>query len=130
MSDHPNEQLLRRGYAAYSAGDIDTVNEIFADDITWHNAGNGPLSGDLKGKEQVFAFFARLQELSGGTSRIEVHDLLANDTHAVALVHETAERSGRRVDLISTHVWHLSGGKAVEFWGMAYDQRAEDEFWA
>lgn len=130
MGEHPNEQLLRRGYAAYSAGDIDTVNEIFADDITWHNAGYGPLSGDLKGKEQVFAFFARLQELSGGTSRIEMHDLLANDTHAVALVRQTAERSGRRLDEIATHVWHLSGGKAVEFWGTAYDQRGDDEFWA
>jgi ketosteroid isomerase-like protein len=33
---HPNEDLLRRGYEAFAAGDINTVLAIFSDDIAWH----------------------------------------------------------------------------------------------
>ncbi len=95
MADHPNQELLRRGYAAYGAGDLDTVNALFADDIVWHVAGQSPIAGDYTGKEQVFGFFGKLQELSDGTSKIEVHDVLANDTHGVALVVESATRGGR-----------------------------------
>ena len=57
MADHPNLELLRRGYAAYGSGDMDTINELFADDVVWHVAGRNPLSGDYNGKEQVFGFF-------------------------------------------------------------------------
>ena len=30
---HPNEELLRRGYEAFAAGDMDTVLSIFHPDI-------------------------------------------------------------------------------------------------
>src|SRR5205807_7264865 len=92
MAEHPNVALLRKGYAAYSTGDLNVLNELFADDIVWHVAGRSQLSGDYKGREQVFGFFGKIMELSGGTAKIELHDLLANDDHAVALVTGTATR--------------------------------------
>jgi len=78
--DHPNLELLRRGYAAYGAGDLETFNQLFADDVVWHVAGRSPVAGDYSGKEQVFGFFGKLQEMSDGTAKVEVHDLLADDT--------------------------------------------------
>jgi ketosteroid isomerase-like protein len=30
---HPNEDLIRRGYAAFSRGDMDTLRELFHPDI-------------------------------------------------------------------------------------------------
>jgi uncharacterized protein len=130
MSDHPNLELLRRGYAAYGSGDMDTINELFADDVVWHIAGRSPLAGDYNGKEQVFGFFGRLQELSGGTSKVEVHDLLANDEHGVALVIESATRGGRSHQGNATHVFHLRDGQVTEFWDAQIDQAAADEFWS
>ena len=130
MADHPNLELLRRGYAAYSAGDLDTVNELFDDDIVWHVAGRSVIAGDYKGKEQVFGFFGKLQELTDGTSKIEVHDLLANDTHGVALAMESATRNGRSQELPASHVFHIANGKITEFWDSHPDQYASDEFWA
>lgn len=61
MADHPNLELLRRGYAAYGAGDMDTINELLADDVVWHVAGRSPIAGDYSGKEQVFGLFGKLQ---------------------------------------------------------------------
>jgi len=130
MADHPNLELLRRGYAAYDSGDLDTINELFADDLVWHIAGHSPLSGDYTGKEQVFGFFAKIQELSDGTSKIEIHDLLADDEHGVALVTESATRNGRTHEGHTAHVFHISGGKVTEFWDAQTDQYAADEFWA
>ncbi len=51
MADHPNVELLRKGYAAYGSGDMETINELFADDIVWHVAGRSPLAGVYNGKE-------------------------------------------------------------------------------
>jgi uncharacterized protein len=130
MTDHPNLELLRRGYAAYGSGDMDTINELFADDVVWHVAGRSSLSGDYNGKEQVFGFFAKLQEMSEGTSKVEVHDLLANDEHGVAVVTESATRSGRNHGGNATHVFHLRDGQVTEFWDAQTDQYAADEFWS
>jgi ketosteroid isomerase-like protein len=130
MADHPNLELLRRGYAAYGSGDMDTINEVFADDIVWHVAGRSAIAGDYRGKEQVFGFFGKLQEMSDGTSKVDVHDLLADDTHGVALVTESATRDGRSYEARTTHVLHLQDGKVTEFWDAHVDQYSADEFWS
>jgi uncharacterized protein len=130
MADHPNLELMRRGYAAYTSGDLETIDRLFADDVVWHVSGRSPISGDYTGKEQVFGFFGKLQELSGGTSRVEVHDLLADDDHGVAIVTQSASRDGRTYEGRVTHVLHLRDGKVTEFWDAYVDQYASDEFWA
>lgn len=130
MAEHPNATLIRRGYEAFAAGDMDTVAKVFAEDIAWHIAGRGELARDYKGQAEVFGFFGQLAELSGSTLQLELHDLLASDDHVVALVRERASRPGRTLDISTVHVWHVADGRAVEFWGIASDQYADDEFWS
>jgi ketosteroid isomerase-like protein len=127
---HPNEESLRTGYEAFSRGDLDTVFGLFADDIKWHVPGRNQVSGDYVGKEQVGGFFMKLMELSGGTFRLEVHDTLANDEHAVGLVILRAERNGKTLNANDVHVWHVSDGKFTEFWSQFFDLDAWDEFWS
>jgi len=130
MADHPNLDLMRRGYAAYTSGDLQTISQLFADDVVWRVSGRSPLSGDYTGKEQVFGFFGKLQELSDGTSRVEVHDLLADDDHGVAIVTQSGTRNGRNYEGRVTHVLHLRDGKVTEFWDAYVDQYTADEFWS
>jgi len=127
---HPNEDLLRRGYEAFGKGDMATIAGLFADDIVWHAPGNSPLSGDFKGRDSVLALFAKGAELSGGTLKVEVHDILANDEHGVALVRNTAQRGGKSLDNHAVQVFHIRGGKVVETWFHPGDQAATDEFWS
>jgi hypothetical protein len=49
MTEHANAELFRRSYAAFQAGDLDTVRSLLADDVTWHNPGGNHLSGDYRG---------------------------------------------------------------------------------
>lgn len=130
MLEHPNATLIHSGYEAFAAGDMDTITKVFSDDIVWHIPGHHELAGDYRGQAAVFGFFTQLAERSGGTFQLDVHDLMATDDHVVALVRERASRAGRSLDINGVHVWHVADGRAVEFWGVTYDQYAEDEFWS
>ena len=130
MAEHPNVDLLRKGYAAYSTGDMAVLTELFADDLLWHVAGRSAISGDYKGRDAVFGFFGKLMEMSNGSAKIEVHDILANDEHAVALVTGTATRGDNSFTGPDVHTFHLRNGQVVEFWDSPLDQYASDEFWS
>ena len=127
---HPNEDLVRRGYAAFGTGDVATLRALFADDVVWHVGGRSPITGDYKGKDEVLGFFAQLAELTGGTFRVDVHDVLANDELVVALTNGTAERGGKTLNDNGAQVFHVQGGKVTEQWFHPGDQTATDEFWS
>jgi uncharacterized protein len=130
MGEHANVERARRGYAAFASGDIDTVMELFDDDIVWHVGGNNILSGDYKGKEAVFGFFGRLMQETGGSFRQEVHDILANDEHVVVLLQTSAERKGVRVDQRAVDIMHADAdGKITEYWRFSEDSAAVDSLW-
>lgn len=61
--------------------------------------------------------FGRLFELSGGTLSVELHDVVANDEHGVALFALRAARDGRQLEDNEVLVFHPSqDGKAAEIW--------------
>jgi uncharacterized protein len=126
---HPNEELVRKGYAAFLGGDLAALNDLFAEDIVWHAPGRNQIAGDFRGKDEVFGVFAKVFELTGGTFSLEIHDVLADDEHAVVLARATAEREGRKLDDKSVQVFHITDGKVTEQWLHPGDQYAADEFW-
>jgi uncharacterized protein len=85
MTEHPDVELTRRGYDAFAKGDLAALSGLIAGDVTWHVSSAGPLSGTYHGRDEVFGFFSRLAEETGGTFRLDAHDVLANDEHAEAL---------------------------------------------
>ena len=127
---HPNEDLLRRGYEAFGSGDMDTVQALLDDGIVWHSGGSNLTTGDYRGLPEVMGFFGKLMELSDGTFRLEIHDIVANDTHGVVLVTSHGERGGQRLAVRAADIWHLAGGKATEHWTFAEDQAAFDKFFS
>jgi ketosteroid isomerase-like protein len=127
---HPNEDLIRKGYAAFLSGDMATLNDLFADDIVWHAPGRNPLAGTYRGKEEVLAFFQKVFEMTGGTFKLDIHAVLADDKHAVVLARATAERAGKKLDDNSVQVFHISDGKVTEQWLHPGDVYAGDEFWS
>lgn len=127
---HPNEVLLRKGYDAFAKGDLDTIRGLFAPDIVWTVPGRSPLAGTYKGIDEVFGLFAELVKRSEGTFQIELHDVLANDQHAVALATLNGRRGNRTLNVHDVATYHVKNGRVTEAWFASEDEYAQDEFWS
>ena len=125
-----NQTIIENAYAAFARGDIPTVLEVLDQDILWHVPGRGPLSRDYKGHAEVLGFFQRFMELSEGTFRIAVNDVLAKGDRVLAMVTESAQRNGRKWSSPQVHAWTVKNGRATVFWQFQGDQQTEDEFWS
>jgi len=130
MTEHPHVEPTRRGYDVFAKGDLAALSELIADDVTWRVLGVGPLSDTYHGRDEVFNFFARLGEETGGTIRLGVHDVIANDEHAVALCTLSASRGTKSVDFPVTNVSHIRDGKVTEFGTATTDPEASIDFWS
>jgi uncharacterized protein len=127
MAEHPNVARIRDGYAAFAKGDFAVLNELFAEDLVWHVGGRNQLTKDYRGRDEVYGFFGRLMELTEGSFHLDLHAVLADDEHGVALVVSTASRGGKSVTTNEAHVFHLHDGWVTEFWDASTDQRAFDD---
>jgi ketosteroid isomerase-like protein len=128
---HPNEELMRGAFAAFMRGDMEALqNTYFAEDIRYHVAGRSQVAGTYEGVGATLGLFARLFELSGGTLSLELHDVVANDDHTVALFTVRAERDGKVLDDNEILVSHATpDGKAAEVWTQSTDVYTSDAFW-
>jgi ketosteroid isomerase-like protein len=123
-----NAAIIRRGYEAFNGGDLATLREVFAEDAVWHVGGRGRLSGEKRGRDAILGYFGQLGELSGGTFRAELHDVVANDEHVIGLHTASGQREGKSIRVHTALVLHLRAGKISEAWEHAEDTQALDEF--
>ena len=106
MSEQENKELMERGYAAFSAGDLDTVMSLFDDEIEWVQPGNSAVSGTFHGKTEVAEQFGRLAE-KGLT--VKVKRLIAEGDTVVAITEVSAGgETGEDAD-----VFTIRDGKTV-----------------
>ena len=126
---HPNADLVRKGFEAFAAGDMATMDQLMADDAKWHAPGTSPVSGDFEGKDAIFGSFARIPQETDSFQQ-EIHATLADDEHAVALVKSAIARGGRTLEFGQVFVFHITGGKVTEAWVTPVDHAAVEAFWA
>ncbi len=124
---HPNAEVVRAGYAALRSGDLGELRKYYDADVVLHVPGRSGLAGEHKGPERLMELWGTLAELTGGTLRLEAHDLLASDDHVVVLISEHAERNGRSLDDDVVQICHVRNGKVTEVWNMYTDLYAHDE---
>ena len=116
MADLPNVAHLRRQAQAFEKGDMKTVADSFADGIVWHFPGKSQVAGEYRGKAAVLAFLGKAFELTGGSFRFELIDLMGSERHVAQMDRITATRNGKKLDIIEVLVFRVEGGKTVEVW--------------
>jgi ketosteroid isomerase-like protein len=131
MADHPNAALVRRAMQAMNEMDMSKADEemaivdaFMADDIVWHEIGRPE---PRRGKDQLRA---SMGEMSDVTLKYELHDVVANDEHAIALGTATATRNGKSLEYRTAEIFHIRDGKAVERWAFSDDTAAIVAFFA
>ena len=130
MSEHPNATRVRQLFRAFRERDLDAIRDAIAENAVWHFPGRtGQLAGSHAGHAGIFAFLARVSELTGDTFELDLGDVLANDAHAIALFRGHARRSGRTLDNPTCLVIRFEAGRAVEIREFVWDLYDVDEFW-
>ncbi|HEX4721461.1 MAG TPA: nuclear transport factor 2 family protein [Pseudonocardiaceae bacterium] len=129
LEEHPHIQLMRKVYAAFGSGDVQTAGSYWTEDAVHHYPGNNPLSGEHKGLDESIAFANKIWELTEGKLRMDVLEIGASDGHAFALLQTRYERKGHVLEMPFVNVARIEDGKIAEFWTYPNDVYATDEFW-
>ena len=128
---HPNEELARSEMEAALRGDLEGMLDHYTEDIVLHYPGRNPLSGTYRTKDGIRQWAAKIDELlgEGGSFERTLHDIMANDNHAIQLVSVDATRSdGRSASWNAAVVWHVREGKLSEVWLNIHELDAVDSF--
>ncbi len=106
VSEQENKELIKRGYAAFSAGDVETVMSLFDDDVEWVQPGDSTVSGTFHGKAEVMEYMGRLAERA---LTVKLKRLIAEGDTVVAITDVTVDgETGEDAD-----VFTIRDGKTV-----------------
>ncbi len=127
MGAKENADLVSKGYEAFQKGDLAAFDDILAEDCVWHVPGRSQLAGDKKGRQATVEYFGKLGELSEGTVKVDLHDVLANDDHVVGLQRTSAARAGTSYETTEAIVFHVQSGRISEAWEHPFNLYGLDE---
>ena len=82
-----NVKTVKRGYEAFSAGDVETVMSLFDDNIEWVQPGESTVSGIYRGKAEFGEYLRRLAEKAVGVRALR---FVADGDTVVAFTEVTA----------------------------------------
>jgi ketosteroid isomerase-like protein len=135
MAEHPNVARIRRGLelrkvAQPSQEDFAFLYDLFDEDVVWHGGGSTEMwSEGYHGRDAVFGAFGQIE--AAGSFKRDLLQVLADDFHAVALVHNDVQKDDTHMQWYEMMVFHLNPeGKIIEFWGLHEDPDAIESLWA
>lgn len=124
--------VVRGAYAALAAGDLDTLESVFARDAVWVMPGASAISGVHRGWPEIRdEFIALLGPLSLGTLHAELVDIAVGEHYLVVIQRTSGVLKGRSLDVTSCQLVKMRHGLIVEVSGLyTADQLAAiDAFW-
>jgi ketosteroid isomerase-like protein len=125
---HPNEQVIRDWTRAVSNRDLDAARSLLHENAVFHFGGRNPVADDYVGRDHVLNdLFRRLTHVFDRLD-VDLHDVVGNDDHVVALIDQTAYRGSRSLRTRTVGVYHVQYGRIAEAWIVEGDQHALDEF--
>lgn len=108
MTGEQNVEVAKRGYAAFSSGDVEGAMADIADDVEWITPGNSAISGTRRGKEEVGALWAQYAEKDFKTLP---QFWFSDEDRVVVLTH--VSYGGEQADHADVLTFH--DGKVVRF---------------
>ena len=128
MSAKEDAELVRRGYEAFIAGDMEWLNEHLHENVVWHVPGHNITSGDYRGRENVLGFFARSVKIA--LPEFETHDIVASDDHVVVLTTIRWRRTdnGETFEDRIGQIFHVDNDRVLEVWTMGENLAGFDQF--
>jgi ketosteroid isomerase-like protein len=104
MSAAENVETVKRGYAAFVAGDGAAAMADMADDIEWVTPGNSAISGTTHGKQELGATWAKLAEKG---FEVTPQHFIADDERVVVLAQNKV--AGETADVVDVFTLNADG---------------------
>jgi ketosteroid isomerase-like protein len=121
--------LIRAFYDARARGDRAAVRQMLALEVRWHDPYPPPHGGDLVGADAVLNDIVDAAAvITGGSTRLELHQVVADGVLAVALVRWSATLDGRTMAGQEAAVYKVVDDRIVEAWFHPADPAASDAF--
>ena len=127
MTTHPNARLLQNSYQAIEHGDLQPMLSSLSDDMTWTDSTLGPLAGSYR-KDEVPEFFDKMMDVYGGTLRVQIDAMIADDAHGIVLTQESGIVDGEHVAWTGVHAYTFDSGRVTGF--INYGSAEYQRFWA
>lgn len=122
--------VVRRGYAAFNAADIDVLMQVLHENASWHTPGRSPIAGLRQGRTEVLGHFGVYGGDTNGTFKAAVQSVMADGEGKVVGIHRnTAERNGKQLDVDCCIVFEVRDGRVMSGAEHFFDLDAWDEFW-
>lgn len=122
MSEHSNLGLIRKLYAAFASGDVQTILNNVAPDAEWINHGPAsiPYAGTRKGVAQIREFFQAIAESTTG-AKVTPIDFVEQGNAVVATARYTAtvRGTGAQIDTPVAHLFTVRNGQVVRWEGFS-----------
>ncbi len=126
-----NTEIVRRGYQAFNEADIETINRLWADDVTWTTPGESTVAGTARGKDAVLAQYGRYGGETNGTFKADLKAVFeGDDGRVIGLHHNSATRAGRQLDTDCCIVFEIKNGKIASGTEHFLDLYNWDKFWS
>lgn len=122
--------VVRQGYAAFIAGDLATLSELFAEDATWVVPGSNPTSGTKEGRDAIVAHLVEVMTRSEGTLTITQLAMAEGDGRVFALDRSEATRNGVSLNSSGVNVFQLRDGRVQSVQQYFENTVESDAFWA
>jgi hypothetical protein len=127
---HSHVVTLEKAYSSLVRGDVQGFLNLCSESMTFQIQGKSKLAGKMTRANFEKDYFAKIQELSGGTFRMELHDILASDLHATVLMTCKLTRAGKEHEYRSVHVWRWDADKPLAGYEYPRDLYQYDAIWA
>jgi ketosteroid isomerase-like protein len=130
VTKHPDTDVFQRVYDCFTNGDMGKLSELIAPDVVWHVPGNNLISGTYTSRDGIFGCFSKIFELSGGSYKPQLLDILADDNYTVALLHATARHGEKVLDQDYAFIMRIRGEQIAELQEAWTEGPAWNEFWS
>lgn len=125
-----NSTIVESYFKAVTSGDFETIKNLFADDIIWHQPGKGIQSGTYIGIEGVFAHLGNFMKWSNGTFMIDdIKYILENHDLVTVSIHFKAEKGDKVLSMKGIDLLRIENDQIKEVWLFSEHIDEEDAFW-
>jgi ketosteroid isomerase-like protein len=109
-----NAALVRRGYDAFAAGDMATLQALYHVDAAFYTVPQKTGDGSHLGRDAIFAFFGTIFNESKGTFKAKPMTIAAVDDRVFVLQEISGERNGYSLQDMGVMVFTIDGGLVQE----------------